>query len=114
MNKIIIILLFYSSLIFAASSSFTITVVVPLITVIAKQYHVDPILLAIIFLVNLEIGYLTPPVGLNLFLSSFRFGKSLFEIYRIAVPYLIILLICLVIITYYPPLSLSLIQWLGK
>lgn len=91
-----------------------ITVVVPLITVIAKQYHVDPILLAIIFLVNLEIGYLTPPVGLNLFLSSFRFGKSLFELYRIAIPYLIILLICLVIITYYPPLSLGLIQWLGK
>lgn len=87
-------------------------VVVPLITPIALKYGVDPVHLGIIFLTNLEIGYLTPPVGLNLFISSFRFGRSIIELYRIAIPYLIILIICLLIITYIPSLSLSLINLL--
>lgn len=81
-------------------------VVVPIITPIAYKYGIDPVHLGIIFLTNLEIGYLTPPVGLNLFISSFRFKRSIFELYRISVPFLILLIISLLIITYVPQLSL--------
>ncbi|MDO8519462.1 MAG: TRAP transporter large permease [Deltaproteobacteria bacterium] len=87
-------------------------VVVPLITPVAYKFGVDPVHLGIIFLTNLEIGYLTPPVGLNLFISSFRFKRPILELYRIAIPYLIILIICLLIITYVPSLSLSMIEWM--
>ena len=87
-------------------------VVVPLITPIAYKYGVNPVHLGIIFLTNLEIGYLTPPVGLNLFISSFRFGRSIIELYRIAIPYLIILLVCLIIITYVPWMSTFLVDLL--
>lgn len=83
-----------------------IVVVVPLIIPIANDFGVDPVHLAIIFLANLEIGYLTPPVGINLFIGSFRFGKPITELYRAAIPFLILLIIALVIITYIPSLSL--------
>jgi len=83
-----------------------IIVVVPLITPIAEDFGVHPIHLAIIFLTNLEIGYITPPVGINLFISSFRFKKPVTELYRASFPYLILLLIALAIITYVPALSL--------
>ncbi len=83
-----------------------IIVVVPLIIPIANDFGVDPVHLAIIFLTNLEIGYLTPPVGINLFLSSFRFKKPITELYLAAIPFIVILLICLMIITYVPNLSL--------
>jgi tripartite ATP-independent transporter DctM subunit len=83
-----------------------IIVVVPLILPIAEQFNVDPIHLAIVFLTNLEIGYITPPVGINLFISSFRFNRPVLELYRISVPYLILLLIALMIITYIPWLTL--------
>ncbi len=83
-----------------------IIVVVPLILPIAQEFQIDPIHLAIIFLTNLEIGYITPPVGINLFISSFRFKKPVVEIYKVAVPYLVLLLIALVLITYIPQLSL--------
>ena len=59
-----------------------IIVVVPLITPIAKSYGIDPVHLGIIFLANLEIGYLTPPVGLNLFISSLRFNKTVLAVTR--------------------------------
>lgn len=85
-------------------------VVVPIITPIALKYGVDPVHLAIVFLTNLEIGYLTPPVGLNLFISSFRFNKSIFELYRIAIPFLILLIIALLVITYVPWLSTGLVD----
>lgn len=87
-------------------------VVVPLITPVAYKFGVNPVHLGIIFLTNLEIGYLTPPVGLNLFISSFRFKRPILELYRIAIPFLIILIICLLIITYIPQLSLSMIDWM--
>jgi len=87
-----------------------IIVVVPLIVPIATEFGVDPVHLGIIFLANLEIGYFTPPVGLNLFISSFRFNKSIIKLYVSALPFLIIYLIALLIITYVPELSL----WLGK
>lgn len=90
-----------------------IIVVVPIITPIAYKYGVNPVHLGIIFLTNLELGYLTPPVGLNLFISSFRFKKPIFELYRVAIPYLILLALCLIIITYVPSLSLWLIDLVG-
>ncbi len=84
-----------------------IIVVVPLILPIAQEFNVHPIHLAIIFLTNLEIGYITPPVGINLFISSFRFDKSVLFIYKASAPYLILLLSALVLITYVPWLSLA-------
>ncbi len=87
-----------------------IIVVVPLIIPVAKLYGIDPIHLGIIFLTNLEIGYLTPPVGLNLFISSFRFKKSIVDITIATVPFIITLLISLMIITYVPELSLWLVH----
>lgn len=87
-----------------------IIVVVPLITPIASEFGVDPIHLAIIFLANLEIGYITPPVGINLFISSFRFKRPITELYKASFPFLILLLLALVIITYVPFLSLALVK----
>lgn len=82
-----------------------IVVVVPLIVPIAIKFGVDPYHLAIIFLLNLEIGYLTPPVGLNLFISSFRFNKPITRVYRTVLPFIGLLGIALIIVTYVPILS---------
>ncbi|MCH7618783.1 MAG: TRAP transporter large permease subunit, partial [Candidatus Marinimicrobia bacterium] len=90
-----------------------IVVVVPLITPIAAAYGIEPAHLAIIFLANLELGYLTPPVGMNLFLASYRFDKDLLTVYRSAIPYLIILLIGVLAITYIPVITLGLGRLLG-
>lgn len=79
-----------------------IIVVVPLILPVAREFGVDPLHLAVIFLTNLEIGYITPPVGINLFISSFRFKKPVMTLYKASVPYLILMLIALVLITYVP------------
>jgi tripartite ATP-independent transporter DctM subunit len=86
-----------------------IIVVVPLIVPIAEEFGVHPVHLAIIFLTNLEIGYITPPVGINLFISSFRFNKPVTELYKASFPYLLLLLVALAIITYVPDLSLILL-----
>jgi C4-dicarboxylate transporter DctM subunit len=90
-----------------------IIVVVPLIIPVSRSFGVDPIHLGIIFLTNLEIGYLTPPVGLNLFISSFRFEKSIARVTLATLPYIGMLLIALLVITYFPELSLVLIQLFG-
>jgi len=87
--------------------------VVPLILPIAAGYEVNPIHLGIIFLTNLQIGYCTPPVGLNLFLASYRFKRPIIELYRASLPFLGLLLITLVLITYFPWLSLILVDWFG-
>lgn len=87
-----------------------IIVVVPIILPIAQKFQVDPVHLGIIFLTNLEIGYLTPPVGINLFISSIRFNKSITHLYRVSLPYLALLLAALAIITYWPDLSLYLLK----
>jgi C4-dicarboxylate transporter, DctM subunit len=87
-----------------------ILVVVPLIVPVAMEFDVHPLHLGVIFLVNLEIGYSTPPVGLNLFISSFRFKKPIIELYKASIPYLLVLLACLIIITYVPELSLWLVR----
>ena len=88
-----------------------IVVVVPLIMPISRHFGIDPIHLGIIFLANLELGYLTPPVGMNLFLSSFRFEKPLTEVYRVAIPFLIVLIIAVLLITYVPALTLAPVEW---
>lgn len=87
-----------------------ILVVVPLIAPMGIAYGIDPVHLGVIFLANLEIGYLTPPVGLNLFLSSYRFGVPLTQIYRSILPFLLILLGGVLLITYVPTLSLALVR----
>jgi tripartite ATP-independent transporter DctM subunit len=83
-----------------------IIVVVPLIIPIAEQFGVNPLHLAIVFLTNLEIGYITPPVGINLFISSFRFNRPVLELYRVSIPFLFLLLLALIMITYIPWLTL--------
>jgi len=83
-----------------------IIVVVPLILPLASRYGVDPIHLGIIFLANLEIGYSTPPVGINLFIASQRFNKTIVTLFKSTLPYLLIMLIWLLMITYIPELSL--------
>ena len=84
-------------------------VVVPLILPLAAAFDVHPIHLGIIFLANLEIGYSTPPVGLNLFIASARFDRPILDLYRAALPFLGLLLIALLLITYIPALSLVLV-----
>ena len=87
--------------------------VVPLIIPIAKAYDVNLVHLGIIFLTNLQIGYCTPPVGLNLFLASYRFERPVVQLYRATLPFLLLLIVTLLIITYFPPLSLYLVDILG-
>ncbi len=87
--------------------------VVPIIIPIAEAYGVDLIHLGIIFLTNLQIGYCTPPVGLNLFLASYRFDKSVLTLYRATLPFLALLMLTLIIITYFPIISLALVNLWG-
>jgi tripartite ATP-independent transporter DctM subunit len=89
-------------------------VVVPLIVPLGAAFGIDPVHLGIIFIANLELGYLTPPVGLNLFLASYRFEKPLLEVYRAAVPMLLILAIGVLLITYVPFLTTGIFTLLGR
>jgi tripartite ATP-independent transporter DctM subunit len=82
-----------------------IAVVVPLILPIAAAYGVAPLHLGILFLANLELGYLTPPVGMNLFLASYRFEKPVLTVTRASLPFLLLLMIAVLIITYAPGLT---------
>ena len=83
-------------------------VVVPLISPIALKYGIDPYHLAVIFLLNLEIAYSLPPVGFNLFLSALRFGKPVVSLYKAALDFVVVMAIVLMVVTYWPPLSLCL------
>jgi tripartite ATP-independent transporter DctM subunit len=85
-------------------------IMIPIILPVATNYGIDPVHLGIIFLANMQIGYFTPPVGMNLFIASYRFDKSITELYQAAIPFMIVLLAALLIITYWPALSLFLIQ----
>ncbi len=89
-----------------------IAVVVPLIVPIAAEFGVDEVHLGIIFLANLEIGYITPPVGLNLFISSLAFEKRVIYLYRVALPFFFLLLATLLVITFWEGLSLYLVELL--
>ncbi len=79
-----------------------IIVIVPLIIPLGAAYGIDPVHLGIIFLANLELGYLTPPVGINLFLASYRFEEPLVKIYKYVIPFLLLLLVSVLLITYVP------------
>lgn len=83
-----------------------IVLVVPLILPVAQQYGVDPVHLGIIFLATMQLGYLTPPVGLNLFIASYRFERSIVEVYLSTLPFFIMLLLSVVLIAFWPWLSL--------
>jgi tripartite ATP-independent transporter DctM subunit len=83
-----------------------IIVVVPLIVPIAQSFEVDMLHLGVVFLTNLEIGYSTPPVGINLFIASSRFSEPVVKLYRAALPFLGLRLAGLICITYFPALSL--------
>ncbi|MEJ2106900.1 MAG: TRAP transporter large permease subunit [Acidiferrobacteraceae bacterium] len=83
--------------------------VVPLILPVAVGYGINPVHLGIIFLANMQIGYFTPPVGMNLFIASFRFETPVAQIYRATLPFFFILLFAVLIITYWPALSLALL-----
>ncbi len=89
-------------------------VVVPLIVPLGAAFGIDPVHLGIIFVANLELGYLTPPVGLNLFLASYRFERPLLTLYRAAIPFLVILGVGVLLITYVPPLTTWLPRLLGR
>jgi tripartite ATP-independent transporter DctM subunit len=85
-----------------------IIVVVPLIVPVAEEFGIDPVHLGIIFLANLELGFLTPPVGMNLFLSAYRFQKPIPEVIRAVLPMFLVLLLGVLVITYVPALSTTL------
>ncbi len=85
-------------------------VVVPLITPVASAYGINPVHLGIIFLANLQIGALTPPVGMSLFISSLRFEKPMSKIIMASLPFIVVLLFVLAIITYVPWFSLALLK----
>ena len=81
-------------------------IVAPIILPVALNYGMDPVHLGIIFLANIQIGYMTPPVGMNLFIASYRFEKNVSDTYSAALPFMIVLLAALLIITYVPGLTL--------
>ncbi|MCQ9768373.1 TRAP transporter large permease subunit, partial [Pseudomonas aeruginosa] len=88
-------------------------ILAPIFFPIAMELGIDPIHLGIIMVVNMEIGLITPPVGLNLFVTSAVTGMPLGATIRAALPWLMILLVFLIIVTYIPAVSLALPNWLG-
>lgn len=90
-----------------------IVILPPLLAPIAVHYGIDPIHLGIIFLANLELGFLTPPVGLNLFLAAARFEIPMVRLYKTIVPYLFILIAVVLLVTYVPALSVGVANWIG-
>jgi tripartite ATP-independent transporter DctM subunit len=87
-----------------------IVIMVPIILPIAIQFGIHPVHLGILFLANMQLGYFTPPVGMNLFIASFRFQRPVTELYRATIPFFFILLTTVLLITYVPWLSLVFID----
>src|SRR5690606_32758801 len=87
-------------------------VCVPLIAPMALALGIDPLHLGIIFIVNLEIGYLTPPVGLNLFVASTLFNKPMTHLIRAVVPFILMMMVGLLVITYVPAVSVDVGRWI--
>lgn len=83
-----------------------IVIMVPLILPVAVGYGIHPLHLGIIFIANMQIGYFTPPIGMNLFIASYRFEQPIVELYRACLPFMCVLLLALILITYFPELSL--------
>jgi tripartite ATP-independent transporter DctM subunit len=90
-----------------------IIIIVPLIAPMAAAYGIDPIHLGIVFLANMQLGYLMPPMGENLFLSAYRFKESLPRIYRATIPYVVILGITILLITFVPWITLAPLRLIG-
>jgi len=84
-----------------------IIIMVPIILPVAQNYGIDPVHLGIIFLANMEIGYITPPVGMNLFIASYRFGRPVESLYRASFSFMVVLFIAVLVITYWPWLTLA-------
>ena len=82
----------------------------PLILPVAVGYGIHPVHLGIIFLANMQIGYFTPPIGMNLFIASYRFKKPLHELYLASLPFMLVLLVALLLITYVPWFSLVFVE----
>ncbi|MCG6872846.1 MAG: TRAP transporter large permease subunit [Gammaproteobacteria bacterium] len=80
--------------------------IVPIIFPIAMAYGIHPVHLGILFLANMQLGYITPPVGMNLFIASYRFDRPVLEVYRATLPFFFVLFAAVLLITFYPPLSL--------
>jgi tripartite ATP-independent transporter DctM subunit len=91
-----------------------IIVLAPLIAPIGAAFGIDPVHLGVIFLANLEVGFILPPVGLNLFLSSARFNVPITRLYRHVLPFLAILAAGVLLITYVPALSVGVLRLLGR
>jgi tripartite ATP-independent transporter DctM subunit len=91
-----------------------IVIQVPLLVTIGHAFGIDPVHLGIIFLANLELGYLTPPVGLNLLLSSLVFRKSVPEVLRAVTPLTLVMSVGVLLITYVPALTTTLPRWFGR
>jgi tripartite ATP-independent transporter DctM subunit len=85
-------------------------IMVPLILPMAIGYGIHPVHLGIIFLATMEIGYLLPPIGMNLYIASFRLNKPVLEVFRAVLPFIVILFIAALIITYWPGLTLAFIK----
>jgi tripartite ATP-independent transporter DctM subunit len=83
---------------------------VPLVLPIAYGYGIDPVHLGIVFLTNLQIGFFLPPIGMSLVIASYRFKKPILELCRAALPFFLLLIVALLIITYWPWLSLVLLR----
>ena len=83
-----------------------IVLVVPLILPIAAQFGVHPVHLGIVFLATMQLGYLTPPVGLNLFIASYRFEQPIVRVYLASLPFLLVLFAAVLLIAFWPTLSL--------
>jgi len=86
-----------------------IVLVVPLLLPIAAQYEINPIHLGIVFLSAMQLGYLTPPVGINLFIASYRFEKSIISVYSSTIPFFLILFLSVILIAYWPSIVLLLL-----
>jgi tripartite ATP-independent transporter DctM subunit len=85
-------------------------IVIPIILPIALNYGIHPVHLGIVFLANMQLGYFTPPVGMNLFIASYRFERPVMDLYRATIPFFFILLGAVLIITYWPDLSLMFLK----
>ena len=106
---LILLLLFLLALGAVLDIFSAIVLVVPLLLPVAELYDINTIHLGIIFLAAMQLGYMTPPVGLNLFIASYRFEKPIMQVYSATFPFLVILMVSVVLIAFWPSLSLWLV-----
>jgi len=91
-----------------------IIILAPLVAPLGVAFGIDPVHLGVVFLANLELGFLFPPAGLNLFLSSSRFNKPLPQLYGYVLPFLLIIGLGVLLITYVPQMTIGVVKLLGK